>query len=160
MQLRAKEKTMFDTHCHFPTFLKQNRIQKVKPIRNIRVFIKSMMRNPYICIRQMTRRFHSFRYLVIQLSAERSLISIVQIGANDGVNGDPLGDLILNQTEKIKAVLIEPQSGAHGRLLQRYARSAHVVCLNTAIDKKLGNRTHVFHRSADRSPKNRTNFGR
>lgn len=110
-------------------------------IRNIRVFIKSLLRNPNICIRQMTRRFHSFRDLVIKLSAERPFISVIQIGANDGVNGDPLGDLILNETEKIKALLIEPQSGAYGRLSQRYASSPHVVCLNAAIDKKPGNRT-------------------
>lgn len=119
----------------------ENTVQKVRPIRNIRVFIKSMMRNPNICIRQITRRFHSFRDLVIKLSAEHPPISVLQIGANDGVNGDPLGDLILNETEKIKALLIEPQNAAYGRLSQRYASSPHVVCLNAAIDKKTGNRT-------------------
>ena len=113
----------------------------MSPIRNIRVFIKSLLRNPNICVRQMTRRFRSFRDLVIQLSEERFPISIVQVGANDGVNGDPLGDLILNETEKIKALLIEPQSAAYGRLSQRYASSPHVVCLNAAIDKKPGDRT-------------------
>lgn len=110
-------------------------------IHNIRILIKSLLLNPNICIRQITRRFHSFRELVIQLSAEHHPISVLQIGANDGVNGDPLGDLILNETEKIKALLIEPQSAAYGRLSQRYASSPHVVCLNAAIDKKPGNRT-------------------
>ena len=113
----------------------------MRPIRNIGVFIKSLLRNPNIRIRQTTRRFRSFRDLVIQLSEERSPISIVQVGANDGVNGDPLGDMILNETEKIKALLIEPQSAAYGRLSQPYASSPHVVCLNAAIDKKPGNRT-------------------
>lgn len=102
--------------------------------------IKSLLRNPNIYTRQLTRRFRSFPELVKQLSSERPLLSVVQIGANDGVSGDPLGGWILMETEKIKALLIEPQSAAYRRLAERYATSPHVICLQAAIDNELGQR--------------------
>ncbi len=110
-------------------------VVRVKKSLPIRFFIKALLYNPNIFARQMMRRFYRFRELVTELSAERP-ISIFQVGAND-----PLGELILNGVEKIRALLIEPQRTAYSRLSQRYRQSPHVTCLNAAIDKEPGSRT-------------------
>ncbi|MCS1410951.1 MAG: hypothetical protein M2R45_04146 [Verrucomicrobia subdivision 3 bacterium] len=111
--------------------------RKLKRALGVRFSSRALARNPNVYLRQLTRRFHSFRELVGCLAAERP-ITILQVGANDGITGDPIGDLVLNEPEKIRALLIEPQRAAFARLSQRYAKSTHVKLLNVAIGKEAG----------------------
>ena len=70
-------------------------IRKLKRAVGIHFSTKALVRNPNVVVRQLTRRFNSFHELVAELVAKRP-ISIIQIGANDGVTHDPLGELILD----------------------------------------------------------------
>lgn len=114
-------------------------IRKLKRAIGFRFSMKAMVRNPNIYLCQATRRFRSFHGLVDELATARP-ISIIQIGANDGVTNDPIGELILNCPEGIRGLLIEPQRSAFERLSRRYARAPHITCLHAAIDRKAGTR--------------------
>ena len=114
-------------------------IRKLKSAMGIRFSVKALVRNPNVYLRQYTRRFRSFRELVETLVSRRP-ISIVQIGANDGVTNDPLGELILSRAGRIRGLLIEPQRSAFLRLSQRYDDAPNITCLRAAIDRKPGNR--------------------
>lgn len=114
-------------------------IRKLKSAMGIRFSVKALVRNPSVYLRQYTHRYHSFRDLVEMLVSRRP-ISIVQIGANDGVTNDPLGELILNRAGRIRGLLIEPQRCAFLRLSQRYGDAPNITCLGAAIDRKSGNR--------------------
>ena len=96
-----------------------------------------VIRNIYLW--QLARRFRSFYELVVELATAHP-ISIIQIGANDGVTNDPLGELLLNCSEGVRGLLIEPQRSAFDRLSRRYARSPHITCLHAAIDRRAGTR--------------------
>ena len=114
-------------------------IRKLKRAIGIRFSMKALARNPNIYLRQSTIRFRSFHELVLELITERP-VSIIQIGANDGVTNDPLGELIPNYPERVRGLLIEPQRSAFGRLSRRYADAPHITCLRAAIDRKSGTR--------------------
>ena len=114
-------------------------IRKLKHAIGIHFSTKAMARNQNIYVRQLTRRFCSFYELVVELAVKRP-ITVVQIGANDGITNDPLGELILNHPRSVRALLIEPQRAAFSRLSQRYADAPHVTCLHTAIDEESGTR--------------------
>ena len=112
-------------------------IRKLKHAVGVNFSVKALARNPNIYSRQVTRRFRSFYELVVELITKRP-ISILQIGANDGVTNDPIGELILNAKGKIRGLLVEPQRAAFERLAQRYAHAAHITCLRAAIDRESG----------------------
>ena len=114
-------------------------IRKLKRAIGIRFSIKALARNPNIYLRQSARRFRSFCELVVELAATRP-ISIVQIGANDGVTNDPIGELILNSPDGVRGLLMEPQHSAFDRLSRRYAHAPHITCRHAAIDRRSGTR--------------------
>lgn len=114
-------------------------IRKLKQAVGINFSTKALVRNPNVYVRQLTRRFNSFYELVAELVAKRP-ISIIQIGANDGVTHDPLGELILDCQGRVRGLLIEPQRAAFGRLSQRYAHAPLITCLHAAIDWEPGTR--------------------
>ena len=114
-------------------------IRKLKRAVGIHFSTKALVRNPNVVVRQLTRRFNSFHELVAELVAKRP-ISIIQIGANDGVTHDPLGELILDCQGRVRGLLIEPQHAAFGRLSQRYAHAPLITCLHAAIDWEPGTR--------------------
>ena len=113
-------------------------IRKLKRACGIRFSIKALGRNPGVYLRQLNRRFRSFRELLDDL-ADQHRITVVQVGANDG--RDALGNLIRDRPDRIeKALLIEPQRLAFDRLVQRTRKFRNVLCLNTAIDRQPGKR--------------------
>ncbi|WP_417514037.1 FkbM family methyltransferase [Minwuia sp.] len=115
-------------------------IRKIKRALGIHFSSKALARNPNICLRQYARRFRSFGDLARDLT-DRQKVTIVQVGANDGSANDPLGRMIAAHPERIaRALLIEPQTDAFGRLSGRYAGQAHITCLNAAIDRTAGER--------------------
>jgi len=114
-------------------------IRNLKRACGIHFSTKALARNPGVHLRQMIRRFRSFRYLLDELADER-LIAIVQVGANDG--RDAVGDLIRQRPERVeKALLIEPQQSAFDRLVRRNDSLPGVICFNAAIDRQPGERT-------------------
>ncbi len=111
-------------------------IRKLKRACGIRFSIKALCRNPGVYLRQMTRRFRSFRDLLDEIT-DQTRITIVQVGANDG--SDVLGNLIRDRRDRIeRALLIEPQRTAFDRLVERTGKFENVVCLNAAIDVQSG----------------------
>ena len=62
----------------------------------------------------------------------RSSVFFVQVGANDGVNGDPLHDLIKSNPEW-RGIFVEPVRYAFDRLRSNYDGEARFVFENTAI---------------------------
>ena len=66
---------------------------------------------------------------------QKELITLVQIGANDGVDHDPVREIVYSDS-RIKGLLVEPQQGAFSRLQQTYKpliESGRVSLLNKAV---------------------------
>ena len=67
-------------------------------------------------------------------------VAFMQIGAYDGVAGDPLRPLVL-ANPRWTGVLVEPQADAFARLERNYLREkAHLTLLNAAISDRSGER--------------------
>lgn len=78
-----------------------------------------------------------------ELSQDVEGFVAVQIGANDGVSGDPVHGFIRKYAEK--AVFVEPVKEAFDRLKQNYADKPHFVFENVAIAEKNGQKDfYVF----------------
>ena len=115
-------------------------IRRIKRRLGIRFSSKGLVRNPAVYLRQMGSGFRGFPELAAEL-LERRTATILQVGANDGVVNDPIGNLIPRYRENVrKAVLIEPQTGAFERLAERYRDMERVICLNAAIGHEIGER--------------------
>ncbi len=72
------------------------------------------------------RRFHG-----------RSSVFFVQIGSNDGINGDPLRELIVGN-EEWKGIFVEPVQYAFDRLRSNYTSESRFVFENVAIAEHIG----------------------
>jgi FkbM family methyltransferase len=71
-------------------------------------------------------------------------VTFVQIGAFDGVEGDPIRPMIL-QNEGWTGVLVEPHPDAFARLKRNYAaQSQRLTFLNAAISDAPGERTLFY----------------
>jgi len=66
-------------------------------------------------------------------------LTFIQVGAFDGITGDPLRKYI----DKCgwRGVLVEPQARAGNRLRELYSRNDRVVILQAALDRAFGTRT-------------------
>lgn len=72
--------------------------------------------------------------------AGESDVAFVQIGAYDGVAGDPVRPILLD-SPGWRGVLVEPQPGPYARLIQNYAHQTdRLVFLNAAISTSRGER--------------------
>lgn len=71
------------------------------------------------------------------LAASDGALRIVQIGANDGVQNDPLRGFIVSNAN-IRALLIEPQATPYARLAALYAEDDRVEVANVAISGERG----------------------
>ncbi|MFT5179654.1 MAG: FkbM family methyltransferase [Candidatus Paceibacteria bacterium] len=60
----------------------------------------------------------------------------VEIGANDGISGDPLRDSILKYN--LKGILIEPQTDVFEKLKKNYSESSNLQFANVAISTESG----------------------
>lgn len=70
-------------------------------------------------------------------SKSHNRITVVQIGANDGINNDPIHKFI--KRDKWQGVLLEPQKFVFDKYLQPlYKRSKGIVTMNAALDTKDG----------------------
>ncbi|RKD12414.1 hypothetical protein BCY91_12245 [Pelobium manganitolerans] len=77
------------------------------------------------------------------LSKRKPGISILQLGANDGVNNDPYFDLI--KKYNWHGILVEPQPNVFKRLLANYEnRNHHLNFANYAVSDKKGVKTMFY----------------
>lgn len=60
-------------------------------------------------------------------------IRIVQVGANDGIHGDPLRDFFNVAGNRVKALLIEPHPDAFNRLSATYGNDGRITLVNAAV---------------------------
>jgi FkbM family methyltransferase len=81
---------------------------------------------------------------------EPSEVLLLQVGANDGVQEDPVRPLL--ERYPIRAFLCEPLSDVFQRLSENYAAYKHVTPLNCAVGKESGELT--IYRFAE----NQTNY--
>jgi FkbM family methyltransferase len=77
-------------------------------------------------------------------------LTIVQIGANDGSDQDPLQPFLV--TTACQAVLIEPMEHPFSRLQARYAGSPHIHTLQVAISDVPGETAFHYITDADGAP--------
>src|SRR5262249_6388096 len=81
---------------------------------------------------------------------EKRRVHFVQIGAFDGVAGDPIRPLML-ENEGWTGVMVEPHPDAFARLQQNYvAQSQRLKFLNAAISDEPGERTLFYISEAER----------
>lgn len=76
------------------------------------------------------------RYLKNISTEERSSLQILQIGANDGIQNDPIRELITRFN--LKADLLEPIPYYYEELKKNYSQYPRVKCHNLAISNNTG----------------------
>ena len=69
------------------------------------------------------------------LISSEKVINVVQVGANDGAHGDPIYNLLMENKEFTKALLIEPQPDIIQYLECSYVSHPNVSIYNGAIGK-------------------------
>ena len=74
-----------------------------------------------------------FEGILFSHLANNKNLAIVQVGANDGVKGDPLYNFILKFNDKIKLLAIEPQFEVFKRLKENYSKINNVFFSQNAI---------------------------
>ena len=109
---------------------------KSQPIQRAKRYLQSAMRRRGIDVRKAPASFEPipvFRLAVEALMARHGeALNFVQVGANDGVFGDPLRPYVL--TRGWRGVLVEPQLAVFERLKANYAECAdRLVFENLAI---------------------------
>jgi FkbM family methyltransferase len=68
-------------------------------------------------------------------------LTVVQVGAFDGISNNALDYVKLANICELKAVLIEPNPVAYEKLVSNVSDLASVVCVNVAIDSADGKRS-------------------
>ena len=88
--------------------------------------------------RILRRRFLNFCFqdllLKVFIQKDTSPFLVVQVGAYDGVSGDPLYSFLTNHS--VKAILLEPQEKVFKKLTENYANLSNIECLNVALDRE------------------------
>ena len=74
-----------------------------------------------------------FEGILFSHLANKKNLTIVQVGANDGVKGDPLYNFILRFNDKIKLLAIEPQVEVFKKLKENYSKINNVFFSQSAI---------------------------
>jgi len=76
-----------------------------------------------------------FRLAISQLQHSQDIVRFIQVGANDGVYGDPLRKYI--KAFGWEGILIEPQRDVFHRLLLNYKGQDNLIFVNKAIHPSL-----------------------
>lgn len=73
-------------------------------------------------------------YLILSAFAEnKKNLNLIQVGANDGVTGDPIHLFIKENKNKVRAVFFEPQSKAFKKLIKNYKDYKNFYFINKAV---------------------------
>lgn len=79
-------------------------------------------------------------FIINEFSKLNPKLTVVQVGANDGFNNDPIYKFI--QRDSWKGILIEPQKHTYTKYLKRlYKNSKHIIPVNAAISNEDGEMT-------------------
>jgi FkbM family methyltransferase len=79
-------------------------------------------------------------FIINEFSKNNPKLTVIQVGANDGFNNDPIYKFI--QRDSWKGILIEPQKHTYSKYLQRlYKNSKHIIPVNAAISNEDGEMT-------------------
>jgi len=78
-------------------------------------------------------------------------LTVVQVGAFDGISNNALDYIKLARICDLRAVLIEPNPVAHNKLVSNFSDHASVVPVNVAIDAVDGTRSFTVVRPHKRS---------
>lgn len=104
--------------------------------------IKEYLRNfplLYGLLKRVYRLFHqsdqTLQQRIEKAIGDKTDVFFVQVGSNDGVQGDPLHELVQSR-ETWRGIFIEPIDFLFRRLQQNYAESTRFVFENVAISTK------------------------
>lgn len=79
-------------------------------------------------------------FIINEFSKINPKLTVIQVGANDGFNNDPIYKFI--QRDSWKGILIEPQKHTYTKYLKRlYKNSKHIIPVNAAISNEDGEMT-------------------
>jgi len=92
----------------------------------------------YFYYRYIWKPSSSLDVFLNALSRKKKNFYFIHIGANDGVQNDPLYKYI--RRDKWKGILVEPQKEICRRLRENYRNNQHVIIENAAIDHFAGER--------------------
>lgn len=122
--------------------------QLKKNLRKKFPFVFGVARNCYrFFVPAPKSRIETMQELIRQALRNRSSVIFIQVGANDGVRGDPLRQLIL-ENEHWKGVFVEPLVQYFQLLKQNYQDSPRFVFENVAIAAEQGHR-EIYYVSKD-----------
>lgn len=77
--------------------------------------------------------YFSFKGLLQYRLRRREELTVVQIGANDGVSFDPLHDFIIEHKDRVRGILVEPMKDAFEQLTRTYRAFPRLTLVNAAI---------------------------
>jgi len=89
------------------------------------------------------RRSHTDA-LLMDFAAALPEVVFVQIGANDGLTGDPIHHLLAREEQRWRGVLVEPVGHLFAQLQERYGRNSALRLERAAIGESNG--TAIIHR--------------
>jgi hypothetical protein len=78
-----------------------------------------------------------FVYRLLRLSYPSKVLTIIQVGAFDGLVSDPLHK-VLEIDSNIRAILVEPQDKPFSCLVEKYKSFNHIYLENSAVTEKDG----------------------
>ncbi len=87
-------------------------------------------------------------------------LTIIQVGANDGIKGDPLYNFISRFNDKIKLLAIEPQLKAFTALKENYSKMSNIFFLQKAIGDGSEKKFYSFNENYSKFHSTNDNFDR
>ncbi len=88
------------------------------------------------------------RRSVVAWVQRQERVRLIQVGANDGVMGDPVHEIV--KQENVTSCLVEPAPPVFARLAETYRSYANVTCVQTAIVPDAGVHSVEFYSFAPR----------
>lgn len=112
--------------------------------------IKGYLRNlplVYRISKGIYRRFRgadpTIQEQILKAIGNKTVVFFVQVGSNDGVQGDPIHDLIINR-KSWGGIFIEPVDFLFNRLRKNYGEAKRFIFENVAISTEKGSRKFYY----------------
>jgi FkbM family methyltransferase len=80
---------------------------------------------------------------IVKAIGSRSRVFFVQVGSNDGLQGDPIHDLIIDR-KSWSGIFIEPVDFLFNRLRKNYGEDERFIFENVAISSEKGNKKFYY----------------
>lgn len=108
----------------------------LRPLLTHSVLFKAFLYRLLWTLPEKCRVQNAVRSAMKKLASEHSIVRFLNIGANDGLSGDPLREFIVKR--KWQGVLVEPVDFVYSRLQKAYEGVPGVRCANVAIANHTG----------------------